>query len=31
MNVSQAIEYHLHYHRTNSKKKYRQDLSVCPI
>ena len=26
MKVSQAIEYHLHYHKTNSKKKYRQDL-----
>ncbi len=26
MKVSQAVDFHLQYHRANSKKKYRQNL-----
>ena len=31
MNVSQAVEYHIQYHRVNSKKKYRQNLRVRSV
>ena len=31
MKVSQAVDFHLQYHRANSKKKYHQNLWVCPI
>jgi len=29
MKVSQAVDFHLQYHRANSKKKYGQNLWVC--
>ena len=31
MKVTQAVDFHLQYHRTNSKKKYGQDQRVCPL
>jgi hypothetical protein len=31
MKVSQAVDFHLQYHKANSKKKYRQNLCVRPI
>ena len=31
MKVSQAVDFHLQYHRANSKKKYRQNLRVRPF
>ena len=31
MKVSQAVDFHLQYHRANSKKKYRQNMWVRPF
>jgi len=29
MKVSKAVDFHMQYHRANSKKKYHQDMWVC--